>query len=118
MREYLLGVGTLPSLALSGWLLYRLGKLVSAWGVRKLSGIPVGKASSKAAFAAACACSRRVYTVSVSGVSLVLTLGFDTTNFEAIRKAVYAVLVPPATINPKWTRPPMNTGLQPPAVDQ
>jgi hypothetical protein len=111
MREYLLGVGTLPATALAGWALYRGGKIASAWGVRKMRGLPLGKASNRAAFAAACASSRRVYTVSVSGVSLVLTVGFSTEKYEAIRKAVYGVLVPAPTINPKWQRTPADPRL-------
>ncbi len=110
MRDYLFGVGTLPGLVLAGWLLYRLGKIVSAWGVRKLGGIPLGAACSRAAFSSACACSRRVYSVSVSGFSLVLTVGFSTERFEAIRKAVYGVLVPAPTVNPRWLRTPTDPG--------
>lgn len=111
MREYLFGLATLPVGALGGWAGWHVGKVVSAWGARKLAGLPLGRASSRAAFAAACASSRRVYTVSVSGVSLVLTVGFSTENFEAIRKAVYGVLVPAPTINPRWQRTPTDPGL-------
>jgi len=112
MREYLLGVATLPAAALAGGLLYRLGKVASAWGVRKMKGLPLGAPSSRAAFAAACACSRRVYTVGFSGISLVLTVGFSAENYEAVRKAVYAVLKPmPAPPSGKWRRTPINPGL-------
>lgn len=102
MREYLLGLATLPAVALAGWAGWRATKAVSAWGARKMGGLPVGTASSRAYFAAACACSRRVYTVSLSGVSLVLTLGFDNKDFGAIHKAVYGALVPAPKVNPKW----------------
>ena len=111
MRDYLFGLATLPSAALAYAIGYWVIKGLAKWGARKMRGLPLGPASSRAAFAAACASSRRVYTVSFSGFSLVLTAGFSTENYEAVRKAVYRVLVPPPVINPKWKRTPTDPGL-------
>lgn len=106
MRDYLFGLATLPVLALACWLLAKGGTFVASWGAKKMAGLPIRSPGEAAAFGAACACSRRVYHLGISGGSLVLALGFDKTNFDAIRKAIYAELVPMPKVNPKRKRTP------------
>ncbi|MET8278381.1 hypothetical protein [Micromonospora sp. NPDC005174] len=108
---YWFGLATIPALAVGGWVIWQGGKLLNTALARALRHLPLSNAHDRAMFAAIAAKVRRAHTVSFGDVTIVLALGFNPIAGKPIYDAVYAQLVEPARVNPKWARTPSDPGI-------
>ncbi|MEU7170213.1 hypothetical protein ABZ949_01825 [Micromonospora tulbaghiae] len=116
---YLLGLATLPAAAVTGWLIWQGGKLASKATARILRRLPLDNAHNRAMFAAIAAKVRRAHTFSFgSDITIVVALGFNPIEGKPIYDAVYAQLVEPARVNPKWVRKPSDPGIDYSGADE
>lgn len=99
VQTYLLGLATLPAVALAGWLLWQLGRLVNRAGDALLKQLPLGRAENRAGFAAFAACTRRAHLFVFGGVGIAVMAGYNGKDARKVYDAVYPVLVEPARVN-------------------
>lgn len=111
ITAYWLGLATIPSVALGGWAIWQAGKLLNKALARGLRRLPLNNAHDRAMFAAIAAKVRRAHTVSFGDITIVLALGFNPIAGKPIYDAVYAQLVEPTRVNPKWERTPSDPGI-------
>ncbi|MEU0078424.1 hypothetical protein ABZY58_11055 [Micromonospora tulbaghiae] len=111
MTPYLLGLATLPAAAAASWLIWQGGKLASKVTARILRCLPLNDAHNRAMFAAVAAKVRRAHTFSFGDITIVVAMGFNPIAAKPIYDAVYAQLVEPARVNPKWARKPSDPGI-------
>ncbi len=109
--SYWFGLATIPALTFAGWAIWQVGKLLNIGLARALRHLPLNNAQDRAMFAAIAAKVRRAHTFSFGDVTIVLALGFNPIAGKPIYDAVYAQLVEPAQVNPKWQRTPSEPGI-------
>lgn len=109
---YWFGLATIPALVLSGWAIWQGGRLLNTGLARALRRLPLNNAHDRAMFAAIAAKVRRAHTFSFGDVTVVLALGFNPIAGKPIYDAVYAQLVEPARVNPKWQRKPPDPSVE------